>query len=201
MILGSIVLAGGSSARMGRPKESLPWGDESLLLHTVTTLLDCTFPVVVVARDDHQELPPLHTECELVFDEKPGEGPLQAVETGMRLLESRCDAVFVAGCDLPFLTTAAVSWLADQLGEHSGVVPVVGGKAQPLCAIYHVRIRPTIHDRIQAGERRALALTELEGVARLEEAKLRAFDPALRFCRDVDTEQEYDEARRQAGER
>ena len=25
----------------------------------MTTLLDCSYPVVVVARDDHQELPPL----------------------------------------------------------------------------------------------------------------------------------------------
>ena len=76
MHLGSIVLAGGRSRRLGKPKVSLPWGESTLLYETVVTLLDCTFPVVVVARDERQELPPLHTECELAFDGDPGGGPL-----------------------------------------------------------------------------------------------------------------------------
>jgi molybdopterin-guanine dinucleotide biosynthesis protein A len=192
MILGSIVLAGGSSSRMGSPKESLPWGDGSLLLHTVETLLDCTYPVVVVARDDHQDLPPLHTECELIFDDKPGEG--------LRFVESRCDAVLVVGCDLPFLNGEAVAWLAGQLGDHSGVVPVLDGIAQPLCGIYHVRLRPTIRDLVHRGERRALALAGLPGVHKLPEDLIRRFDPELRFLRDVDTPDEFDAARRDAGQ-
>lgn len=199
MILGSIVLAGGSSSRMGSPKESLPWGDGSLLLHTVETLLDCTYPVVVVARDDHQDLPPLHTECELVFDARPGEGPLQAIETGLAFLEPRCEAVLVASCDLPFLSTAAVAWLSGRLGEHAGVVPFVDGRAQPLCAIYRVRLRGRIRELIQRGEQRALALADLPGIHRLAEAELRTFDPELRFLRDVDTPDDYRAARRDAG--
>ena len=39
MILGSMVLAGGRSDRMGRSKPALPWGDGSLLLHTVQIVL------------------------------------------------------------------------------------------------------------------------------------------------------------------
>lgn len=195
MILGSIVLAGGSSSRMGRPKESLPWGDGTLLLHTITTLLDCTYPVVVVARDDHQDLPPLHTECELVFDDQPGEGPIQAIETGLRALETRSDAVFVAGCDLPFLTGAAVSWLAEQLGDHAGIVPRVDGQPQPLCAIYRTRLRGRVQELVQRGERRAQALAELPGVIAIDETAVRGFDPRLRFCRDVDTPDEYERAR------
>ena len=70
MILGSIILAGGRSRRMGRPKESLPFAGSTLLGHTVDVLLDCTFPVVVVARDQEQELPPIHLEADLVFDHR-----------------------------------------------------------------------------------------------------------------------------------
>ena len=44
---------------MGRPKESLPIGDTTMLGRTVDTLLRCTYPVVVVARDRLQDLPPI----------------------------------------------------------------------------------------------------------------------------------------------
>ena len=50
MQIGAIILAGGRSRRMGKPKESLPIGDTTLLGRTSEVLLDCAFPVVVVAR-------------------------------------------------------------------------------------------------------------------------------------------------------
>lgn len=199
MILGSMVLAGGRSDRMGRSKPALPWGDGSLLLHTVQTLIDCCHPVVVVARDDHQELPPLHTECELIYDARPGEGPLQAIDAGLAFLTGKCDAVFVAGCDLPFLDSVVIGKLFDLLGEHSAVMPTVDGEPQPLCAIYSMRERPRIHELVQSGQRRAQALAELPGVRKLGLDELRALDPTLRFFRDVDTPEEFEAARKAAG--
>lgn len=199
MILGSMVLAGGRSDRMGRSKPDLPWGDGSLLLHTVQVLLDCTHPVVVVARDDHQELPPLHTESELIFDPRPGEGPLQAVEAGMRFVAGKCDAVFVAGCDLPFLDSTVVGRLFDLLGDRNAVIPILDGKPQPLCAIYSNKLLPKVTALVQRGERRAQALCELEGVRILTADELRALDPRQRFCRDVDTPEDYQRALADAG--
>ncbi len=199
MILGSMVLAGGRSDRMGRSKPALPWGDGSLLLHTVQTLLECTYPVVVVARDDHQELPPLHTECELIYDARPGEGPLQAIDAGMTFLAGKCDAVFVAGCDLPFLDTVVVGKFFDLLGESTALIPWIDGEPQPLCAIYSMSLRKAVHDLVQSGQRRAQALAELSGCKKLSTDALRAIDPQLRFFRDVDTPEEYEAARKAAG--
>lgn len=200
MILGSIVLAGGSSSRMGTSKAGLAWGDRTLLLHTVEMLLDFTYPVAVVSRDQDFELPPLHTECDLIFDQDPGGGPLQAIETGMAYVFSRCDAVLVTSCDMPFLDGKAVEWLADQLGDHTGVIPVVDGKPQPLCGIFSERALPKIRELVQGGERRALALAELPGIQLLSEEKCRTFDPELRFLRDIDTPEDYEQARRDAGQ-
>ncbi|MGE0143481.1 MAG: molybdenum cofactor guanylyltransferase [Planctomycetota bacterium] len=199
MILGSIILAGGQSARMGRDKADLPWGDGSLLLHVVETLINCSFPVVVVARDAAQKLPPLHTESDVIFDPRPGEGPLQAIAAGMDFVKGKCDAVLVAGCDLPFLDQFVVGRLFDRLGDHSGVVPSVGGRPQPLCAIYHLRVREEVGRLIDAGERRAQALAEIRGVQLLAEDVLRTVDPTMRFFRDVDTQADYEQAKRDAG--
>ena len=62
MLIGSVVLAGGASSRMGRPKESLPFQGGTLLGRTVDLLLAHTWPVVVVAGRPEQELPPLPLE-------------------------------------------------------------------------------------------------------------------------------------------
>ncbi len=199
MIVGSIILAGGPSERMGQPKAGLDWGGQSMLLRAITELLDCSHPVVVVSRSPENELPPLHTECDLVFDERPGEGPLAAIETGLRALDDRCDAALVTACDMPFLDDRAFAWLCDQLGDHSGVVPVVDGKPQPMAGIYHVREIPAIHALVNGGERRAQALAELAGVHLIPEEEVRAFDPEARFCRDCDTPEEYAALRKLAG--
>ncbi|MBK8980114.1 MAG: molybdenum cofactor guanylyltransferase [Planctomycetes bacterium] len=191
MILGSIVLAGGASERMGSPKAALRWGDRSLLLHLVETLLDCTWPVVVVARDEHQELPPLHTESELTYDASPGDGPLAAVATGLRALADRCQAAFVTACDMPFVDDRFVGWLAGRLAGHAGVVPVVGGAPQPLCGIYRVELAGQLDAALARGERRAATLAELPGVVTVPEAELRTFDPELRFARDLDSPEDY----------
>src|SRR5688572_29654059 len=106
MLVGSIILAGGRSRRMGQPKESLPFGGTTLLGRTVETLLDRTWPVVVVARPE-QQLPPLPLEARVVADDLPGQGPLQAIASGIRWLRGsngglgERDAAFVTGCDAP----------------------------------------------------------------------------------------------------
>src|SRR5262245_34406731 len=106
MRTGSIILTGGRSKRMGRPKESLRIAGETLLGRTVETLLGCTAPVVVVARAG-QELPALPPAARIITDEVPDAGPLAALVAGLRLLRAEDllgdqDAVFATGCDAPF---------------------------------------------------------------------------------------------------
>lgn len=199
MILGSIVLAGGDSSRMGQSKAGLRWGEDTLLLRAVQTLLDCSWPVVVVARDEAQELPPLHTECELVFDDHPGQGPLAAIESGLRALGDRCDAALVTACDMPFVDDRVVGWLARHLGDHSGVVPEVDGRPQPLCGLYHVRLLAAIHDLVRAGEQRASAMAELAGVQQLSAATVAEFDSSGRFAMSVNSPEDYQRALGLAG--
>ena len=52
----AVVLAGGKSSRMGRPKSLLPFGDEPLITHIVRALQRIFSETVVVAAPE-QELP------------------------------------------------------------------------------------------------------------------------------------------------
>lgn len=47
-----LLLAAGSSTRMGQPKQLLPWGKESLIEHQVRTLMNSGQPVLVVLGSD-----------------------------------------------------------------------------------------------------------------------------------------------------
>ena len=65
-----IVLCGGSSRRMGRPKETLPFGPELMLQRVVRLLGQAARPVLVVAAAD-QSLPELPEAVDIVRDRLP----------------------------------------------------------------------------------------------------------------------------------
>ncbi len=194
MILGSLILAGGRSRRMGQPKESLAFGDTSLLGHAVETLLSCTFPVVVVSRGAEQELPPFNLEAESAFDSELDQGPLIGILAGLRAVSQDCDAVFVTGCDNPFLTTAAVDWLASQLGGDDIVMPRVDDRLQPLAAVYRTGILATVEAMVAAGERSARRLAEQCTTRVLTEAEVDDFDPDRTFLRNLNRPEDYQAA-------
>jgi molybdopterin-guanine dinucleotide biosynthesis protein A len=191
MLLGGIVLAGGRSRRMGQPKEALRFLDTTLLGHTVSVLDRCCFPVVVIARDAEQELPPLPIEAEIAYDDEADQGPLAGLAAGLAAVHGHCDAVFATACDAPFLTESAVGWLCGQLGTHAAVMPRIGGVLQPLAAVYRVDVLPTVQRLLAQGERRLHALAEHVDTRILDEAEVDAFDPSRRFLRNVNSPEEY----------
>jgi molybdopterin-guanine dinucleotide biosynthesis protein A len=199
MQLGSIVLAGGRSHRMGSPKESLPFRGTTLLGHTVATLMQCTYPVVVVARDPGQELPPLPLESELVFDGAPDQGPLVGLIAGLEALAGSCEAAFVTACDVPFLTARAVGGLADRLGDRDMVIPRAGGKLQPLSAIYRTGVLAAARALLAEGIRTPRTLAERVNARILEADEVALFDPTGGLLRNVNSPDEYEAARQQTG--
>lgn len=83
---GVIVLAAGSSRRMGRPKLLLPWGDTTVLGHLIGTwrsLLGGQI-AVVCARDAHaieEELDRLHFPVEnRIFNPDPDRGMFSSIQ-------------------------------------------------------------------------------------------------------------------------
>src|SRR5437660_9957112 len=100
-----VVLCGGHSSRMGRPKAWLPFGDELMLPRVVRLLSEAVSPIVVVAAPG-QDIPPLPADVRLVRDEEKGRGPLQGLLAGLTTLQGRADAAYLSSCDVPFLKAA-----------------------------------------------------------------------------------------------
>src|ERR1700676_1502303 len=135
--VGGIVLCGGQSSRMGRPKAWLPVAGEIMLPRVVRLLSEVVAPIVVVAAPD-QEVPALPAGVVGVRDEERGRGPLQGLAAGLAALQGRAGAAYLSSCDVPFLRPAFVRRLIDLLGDHAICVPRVGEHHHPLAAVYRL---------------------------------------------------------------
>ena len=102
MRTGGIVLCGGRSSRMGRPKAWLPFGDEVMLQRVVRVLREVVDPVVVVAAPG-QDVPELPSRCHDRPRRGRGAGPLGGLAAGLAALEGKADAAYLSSCDVPFL--------------------------------------------------------------------------------------------------
>jgi len=149
-----LVLAGGSSRRMGSPKALLPLGGTTLVEWLVARLAPGFDHVLVAARDAGQLPPGLRSR--LVCDLHAGAGPLAGVEAG--LAASPHDTVVAVACDMPRVTAALADRLLDAARADPAVdaaVPRVGGRPEPACAAYRRSAAGPIAAALDAGRLRA----------------------------------------------
>jgi len=146
-----LVLAGGSSRRMGRPKAWLEVGD-TILLRWVAERLAPAFEEVLVSFAEPEQLEQ-PVPYRLVFDRKPGAGPMAGIEAG--LLAARRDPVFVVACDMPFVTRELAAMTVAAARTCDAAVPRIDGRAEPACAAYRKSALPIITAALDAGQRRA----------------------------------------------
>jgi molybdenum cofactor guanylyltransferase len=185
-----IVLAGGRSARMGRPKAWLDWHGSTLLRRVCGLVARGVSGPVVVVRAPGQALPPLPPEIRVVDDEREGRGPLQGLLAGLEAVDEAEAIAFVAATDVPFLHprfVAAVCRAAAEPGVDAAV-PFLAGRRQPLLAAYRTALLPLVAELVAADRMRSGLLVE-RCAARLLEAL-----PHPESARNVNTPEEYEEA-------
>lgn len=175
-----IILAGGSSRRMGRDKATLPWADGTLLQWAARCLAAVTDEVLVIGAP--HGLP----------DRLPGHGPLGGMVTGLEAM--RGQRAVVVACDHPFLSADLLSWLRDLTPQAQATVPLVQGQAQPLLAVYRADVLPVARQQLEHGQLRLGALLERLTVRWVAEGELRSFDPELRSFRNLNTPEEWKQA-------
>src|ERR1700694_73193 len=92
-----LVLAGGQSRRMGRPKAWLEVGN-TVLLRYVGEPWAPAFSEVMVSFAEPEQMEQ-HVPYRVVFDRKRAAGPLAGLEAG--LLSARHEVMFAVGGELP----------------------------------------------------------------------------------------------------
>lgn len=211
MHCGGIVLCGGKSSRMGRPKATLPFGPELMLQRVVRLLSEAIGPIVVVAAPG-QELPPLPEGVRIARDQREGRGPLEGLHAGLTALAGGADAAYATSCDVPLLSPPFVRRLIELLGEYEIAVPVESsplatqeeasfppGEKPPSQSIFHHPLaavyRTGVHDRIAAllaaDRLRPVFLFDAADTLRVLIEELRPFDPNLQTLLNLNRPEDY----------
>jgi molybdenum cofactor guanylyltransferase len=185
----AIILAGGKSSRMGRPKALLSFDGEPLVVHTVRRLKRLFSDIVVVAAPE-QELPPLPVT--LARDEVAYQGPVSGIYYGLQA--ARAEACFVTSCDAPFLNLALITYLISQLVDYDVVVPHWQDRLQPLHAVYRRSVAPLLRAQLERGELRPIFLYEKVRTRQVGAEELCRFDPEGLSFRNLNSPEDYQAA-------
>jgi molybdenum cofactor guanylyltransferase len=185
-----IVLCGGRSSRMGRPKAWLPFGDEVLLQRTVRILREVVDLVVVVAAPG-QPLPMLGNEIAIVRDDREFLGPLNGLAAGLTALEDKAEAAYLSSCDVPFLRPEFVRRVIERMGDAEVCMPDIGGFRHPLAAVYRVNLKKAICTQIDAGQLRPIIFADSRSTHFLQASDFADVDPDMQSLRNVNTPEEY----------
>lgn len=134
----AVILTGGGSTRLGRDKATATIGGRRMV-DRLLEQVPSGVPVVVVGPD-----PGLGRAITVTREEPAGGGPAAAAVAGARAVAT--PVLALVAVDMPWAVPEAASLLG-LLGGHDAVVPVSGGRAQPLCAVYRTAVL-----RAQRGE-------------------------------------------------
>jgi molybdopterin-guanine dinucleotide biosynthesis protein A len=195
MKVGGVVLCGGRSSRMGRPKAWLPFGDELLLPRVVRLLGEAVDPVMVVAAPS-QDVPPLPDSIDVVRDEAEGRGPMQGLAAGLKALHGQAEAAYVSSCDAPFLRPALVRRLVQFMRDAVVCVPRIGGRLHPLAAVYRLEAADAAARLLAANRLMLHSLFAVVPTRVVETAELEDVDPMFQTLRNLNTPEEYEAALR-----
>jgi len=164
---------------MGRDKSQLIVDGETLAVRTAALLRNVVETAI--------EVGPGVSGLLSTREEPPGAGPLAAIAAGRRALRDRghTGSALVIACDLPFLSEALLRFLVDW-DSPGTVVPVVGGRPQPLCAKWGHHDLDGAGQLVDDGVRSLKHLTTQPDVVLLDEAAWRHVATDVQFS-DVDS--------------
>jgi molybdopterin-guanine dinucleotide biosynthesis protein A len=132
MTFAAVLLAGGESRRMGRDKATMNFGGQPLWQRQLQMLRGLRpQSVMVSARTAPDWLP---GDAQLLLDDAPSRGPLSGLTKAFAAIETT--HLLVLAVDLPFMTAEELSRSLEFATEYCGAVPIIGGRAEPLAAVY-----------------------------------------------------------------
>jgi molybdopterin-guanine dinucleotide biosynthesis protein A len=161
-----LVLAGGQSRRMGRPKPWIEVGN-SILIRYVVERLAPAFSELMVSFAEPEQMEQL-VPYRVVFDRKRNAGPLAGLEAG--LLAAHNQVLFAVACDMPYVERSTAEIAVAAARSCDAAIPRHDGLFEPVCGAYRKTALHAIASALDAGNYVAhdvvenLDVTWLEGL-------------------------------------
>ena len=187
------VLMGGESKRFGSPKAFLPYNGTSLAAHVLGQAALYSQEVFAVSRNPEQVPPDARKAYPVVMDIWKDEGPLSGLHAA--LSHSSQGALYLSGVDMPFLKGQVLAgfWNWFKAEERPDVVvPRIGGRWEPLCALWDRKVLSALQPGRWDSFQRFLDNGGLN-IHEVSEKELNELDPSLDCLRNFNTLDEWKE--------
>ncbi len=118
-----LLLAAGSSSRMGKPKMLLPYNDKTFLQHIVDEIKELnSVQLLVVTGSCHSLLQPIlaSKKIPLIENKKWEEGMGSSIRAGIEYIQSNyknTEAVLILVCDQPFISSSLLNDLIETANQ------------------------------------------------------------------------------------
>ena len=182
----ALVLCGGKSRRMGRPKAFLPYEGKTMIEHVLGQVRDLFHEVLLVANEpeSYEDL-----GFDVVKDILPYRGPLGGILSG--LLVSSNPYAFVVACDMPFVDRKLIREMTAKRHGTDVIVLAHDHGVEPLLGVYSKNCIKPLEESLFTGN---LSLQEfLSGLKAQTFRYEENFEPGERLPPffNVNTPQEY----------
>ena len=151
--IGIMIVAGGRSLRMGRDKRFLELDGCSMLERLLKKTAAIPFRErYLCGAAESAELSALCSAYGFTFvaDSRSAAGPLEGIRSGLVHLQT--DYALAVSCDMPLLSYDLLRALLTAANGELAIIPVVGGRRQPLAGIYHRQILPVMEAALSRGD-------------------------------------------------
>ncbi len=182
-----IILSGGLSSRMQQNKAFLEVGNQQIIKRIQKELQAVCTDLLIVTNSPEEYL---GLGIPTVVDIIPRKGPLSGVHAG--LVNSKHYYNLVTACDMPFVSKRLAEYLLERVPGYDAAVARIGGRPQPLFAVYSKACIEPIEQFLHSNRRSITAFVEEQkNLLWIEEAWVEALgDPNTLFL-NVNTPQDW----------
>lgn len=185
------IIAGGKSTRMGRDKAFVPLAGRHLIEHVIERSAGLGQSETLLITNQAAQY--AHLGLPMHRDVHPNKGSLGGIYTA--LTHAQNPDVLVLACDMPFIETALLRFMAAQIRHDIDiVVPRVAGYPQGLHAIYKKSCLPPIAAQLAAHRLKIIRFYSQVRVRYLDEADYADYDPTARSFTNLNTPAELQQA-------
>jgi molybdopterin-guanine dinucleotide biosynthesis protein A len=181
-----IVLAGGRSSRFGGDKMAADYRGRPLLLSAIDAVSAVADDILLVLAPEADPPGGLAAGVRIARDSAAYGGPLRGLAAGLASVTT--DLALVAGGDMPRLSSSVLRKMCRTIeaSDVDAVALLEGTKRRPLPLVLRSRVRETVDELLERGERSLKSLLEAVRVSDIPEATWRSIDPDGGTLLDVD---------------
>jgi len=170
-----VILAGGKSLRYGRDK-AFEFINGTFLIERVIEVMRGIFYEVILITNSPKRYS--HLGLKVYEDIIKDIGPIGGIFTG--LIKMKNEAGFFVACDMPFLNSKLIRYMAKKKGGFDVVIPRIGNYIEPLHAIYTKNCISFIRDSIFSKKLSIRGFFDKVSVRYVEKEEILRWDPKLR---------------------